>query len=112
MASFKYPESLQLTIVSPNEVVIDQQFIDNQLDDRQIGSELRLVIDRYGTVGVRQESDWHRPRVVRIFDQPQWQTGGQKAALERLLEQDREYSEKMKRRGLSYFTRPPWEYPT
>ena len=108
----KYPRSLQLTIASPNGVVNDRKLIDCQLNVRQIGSELRLVIDRYGTVGVQQKSDRHRPRVVRIFDQPQWQTGGQKAALERLLEQDREYSEKMKRRGLSYVTRPPWEYPT
>lgn len=108
----KYPRSLQLTIASPNGVVTDQEFIDCQLDDRQIGGELRLVIDRYGTVGVRQESDRHRTRVVRIFDQPQWQTGGQKEALERLLEQDREYSEQRKRRGLSYLNLPPWEYPT
>lgn len=108
----KYPRSLQLTIASPNEVVYDRKLIDCQLDVHQIGSELRLVIDRYGRVGVQQESDRHSPRVVRIFDQPQWQTGGQKAALERLLEQDREYSEKKKRSWLSYFTRPPWEYPT
>ena len=110
--SDKYPRSLQLTIASPNEVVSDRTLIDCELDDRQMGSELRLVIDRYGTVGVQQESDRHRTRVVRIFDQPQWQTGAQKDALELLLEQGREYSEKMKRRGLSYVTRPPWEYPT
>ncbi len=112
MDSLKYPTSLRLTIASPNEVVLTQAFIDDQLDERQIGSELKLVIDRYGMVGVRQGSERHRPRIVRIFDQPPWQTDGQRAAFELLLEQEREYNDKMKRRMQSYINRPPWSYPT
>ena len=116
MSSFKYPKSLKLTIASPKEGVITQAFIDNHLDDHLIDSAVKLVIDRYGVVGVHQESKRHRqlhkPRVVPIFEQPPWQTGDQKAALERLLEQDREYSDKTKRRLQGYVNRPPWEYPT
>ena len=110
--SRNHPKSLQLTIALPNGVVTNQAFIDKCLDERQIGSELKLVIDRYGVVWVRQESEQRKPRVVPIFDRPRWQTGGQKAALERLLEQQREYEDKMERRGLINVTRPPWDYPT
>ena len=110
--SLKYPKSLQLTIVFPNGVVTNQAFIDNELNERQIGSELKLVIDRFGVVGVRQESEQHRPKVVPIFDQPPWQTGDQKAAFQRLLEQQRENEHEMERRGLINVTRHPWDYPT
>ena len=107
----KYPESLQLTIASSNGNIIDQRFIDSQLDDRQIGSELRLVIDRYGVIGVQQKSERHSPRTFRIVDQTPWQTGGQRRAFQLSFEQEREYYDEMKRRLQDYVNRHPWEYP-
>ena len=112
MDSLKYPTSLRLTIASPNEVVLTQAFIDNSLDHRQIGSELRLVIDRYGVIGVQQKSERQSTRIFRIFDRTPWQTGVQREALELLFEQEREYNDKTKRRLQGYVNRPPWEYPT
>ena len=110
--SFKYPESLQLTIAYPNGVVTKQAFIDDYLNVRQIGSELKLVIDRFGVVGVWQESEQHRPRVVPVFNQHPWQTSGQQAAFQLLLKQQREYEDEMRHRGLINVTRHPWNYPT
>ena len=108
----KYPKSLRLTITLPNGVVANQAFIDNELNMRQIGTELKLVIDRFGVVGVRQESERHSPRTIRVFNRPPWQTGYQEIALQRLLEQEREYEDEMKRRGSTNVTRHPWDYPT
>ena len=39
-----------------NGVVMQQEFVDKRVNDRLIGSSFRLKIDRFGRVGIVQES--------------------------------------------------------
>ena len=110
--SKRYPETYELTITSPNEVVLEQRFVDALLDSRLIGHSLSLVIDRLGRVGVKQGSDKVKPKWITVLDSTPWQTEIQREALQRLFEQVRRYTRENQQQGMSNVNRLPWDYPT
>lgn len=120
-----YPQTYQLTITHPNGLVSEQRFIDNKIDPRLIGHELRLVIDRFGRVGVEQSlgkvegapetarsSRNTNKKTFTILETTPWQTGGQLESLQRLFEQQRIYEQRQREKGLLNVNRLPWQYPT
>ena len=122
LRSPRYPETYQLTVAYPTGLVLQQRFIDNQIDPSWLGHELRLVIDQYGRVGVEQSSPInskghtsgpvHKRKAVTVFQDTSWQIEEQREALLRLFEQQSRYHEDHRERGLLNFNRLPWQYPT
>ena len=112
LRSRRYPETYELTITSPDEVVLEQRFVDALLDPRLIGHTLSLVIDRLGRVGVKQGSDKVTPKWITVLEGTPWQTEIQREALQRLFEQARRYAREKQQQGTSNVNRLPWDYPT
>ena len=110
--SSSYGETIELKIIRPNGDVMCRTFVDKLVNSRLIGYTLRLVIDRFGRVGVEQASEKMAPKRFTIFDNTPWQTEGQIKALQWLIEQQRKYDERQRERGAFYINQLPWEYPT
>ncbi len=110
--SDRYPNTIEMTIVYPNGLVERRAPIDERIDERLIGYTLRLVIDRFGRVGVEQASEKTDPKGFVIWTDTPWQTEGQRKALQRLFEQQERYEQEQRRRGYANINRLPWNYPT
>ncbi len=119
--SGQYPQTYQVTIAYPNGLVLRQKFIDDEIEPRWIGHQLRLIIDRYGRVGVEQawepDSTTHRStpgrrRTATVFQDTPWQREEQKEALQRLFLQQERYAAENQRQGFANVNRLPWQYPT
>ena len=87
-------------------------FVGTYINSRLMNQEIRLIIDRYGRIGVEQRSQMASPRRYLIFDDTPWQTEMQLEVLQKLLEQDRGRRERDDARGRGMFGGFPWEYPT
>ncbi len=107
-----YGQTIQLTITLPNGEVKCRTFLDKQINSGLMGYTLKLVIDRFGRVGVEQASEKMAPKRFMIFNNPPWQTEGQLKALQRLFSQQQKYEERQRAQGAFYINKPPWEYPT
>ena len=101
-------KTIQLTVMLPNGVVEQRAFVDDRIDCRLMGSTLHLVIDRFGRIGVEQRSANSRTKRITIIDDTSWQTDSQRAAIERLREQERRYKERQKEKGMAFVTRSPF----
>lgn len=112
MRSGLFPKTYQLSITYPNGLVLSQEYIDEKIDARLIGHTLRLIIDRYGRVGIEQQSVKTGPRRTVIVGSTPWQTTGQAQALHRLFEHERRDDKERTRKGLSNINRSPWNHPT
>ena len=113
MQSAMYPEGYKLTMMNPDGVVHGQAYVDRQINgpyryvgsfdlrsgDRFINSTLRLVIDRYGRIGVEHKSDTEPPKRFMVFGDTPWQTESQKAHLQRFFEQEQRYAEEERAKG-------------
>ena len=110
LASSSLPrKTIQLTVMLPNGVVEQRAFADEQIDCRLMASTLDLVVDRFGRVGVEQRSRYTRAKRTLVFNDTQWQTDNQKAAIGKLLAQQERYAERQKARGNGRFvTRSPF----
>ena len=113
-----FGETIRLTISRTDGSVQAQTSIDEIIDTRLIGYTLKLVIDRYGRVGVEQThvrttGDRYRMPTKRfmIFSDTPWQTGLQRRALQRLFEQESEFQRRHDERTSSHINRRPWDYP-
>lgn len=107
-----YGKTIQLTMATPTGDIVNRAFIDSDIDSRLSEHTLKLVIDRLGRVGVEQASGRMSPKRFMIFDDTPWQTSRQRLALQRLLEQQREYERRQGDRTSFYVNRRPWDYPT
>ena len=109
LASSSLPrKTIQLTVMLPNGVVEQRAFVDEQIDCRLMASTLHLVVDRFGRVGVEQRSRYTRAKRTIVFNDTQWQTDNQKAAIGKLLAQQERYAERQKARGMGFVTRSPF----
>ena len=81
----------ELAVTTPDGVLLEQCFADSVINSRLIGSQLRLVINRLGQVGVQQETSSRAAQKHILVNTPSWQTPEQQQALERQLEQERQY---------------------
>ena len=100
----------ELTVAYPEAegVVIERCLVDPHINTRLIGSELKLVIDRLGRVGVEQKSDRSSPKRYMVIENPPWQTPEQKRAIQILLEQEREYQKRERERLNRILYSNPW----
>ena len=105
-------KTIQLTVTLPNNVVLCQTFVDKLISRNLIAFTLKLVIDRFGRIGVKQESEKASPKSFLVLKDTPWQTDGQRKALQRLFDQERRYAEWQHENGLHHPTGFPWEYPT
>ena len=112
VGSPEYPRTYQLTVNNGDGLVFKQEFVDEYINPRLMNQELRLIIDRYGRIGVEQRSQMASPKRYLIFEDTPWQTEMQREALQQLLEQDRRRKEREDARGRGMFGGFPWEYPT
>ena len=101
-------KAVQLTVMLPNDVVEHRTFVDDQVDHKLMASTLHLVIDRFGRIGVEQSSANSQTKRITVIDDTSWQTDGQRAAIERLREQERRYKERQEERGMAFVTRSPF----
>ena len=77
----------QLTVTTTEGVVQEQRVLNKDyINTSLIGSKLRLVINRLGQVGVKQDSENGEPKNIMILESPPWQAGAQLAALNQLQE--------------------------
>ena len=104
----RYPKTYQLTVTDPNDIVVEQEFIDDQINPRLINSTLRLVIDRLGRIGVEQESDKSRSKRFLIIEDTPWQTDLQRRARDEILKRQQEYEEQEQSRVQSLLTGNPF----
>ena len=123
-----FPHDFELTLTDVNEVVIEQHSVDGYLkpseEEREQTSRyrprlpatsLRLVIDRFGRVGVEKHSSGPGLTWTEMFfpvKDPPWQLEGQREALRTLLAQQERYEEERRQRGSHNIYRHPWNYPT
>ncbi len=107
-----YGETVRLTITLPNGEVKCRTFIDKHINRDLMEYTLKLVIDRFGRVGIEQASEKMDPKKFTIFNNPPWQTEQQLRALQNLIRQQQRYEERQQIRGAFYINQLPWEYPT
>ena len=112
VGSLEYPRTYQLIVTNADGLVLKQGFIDEYINPRLMDQELRLIIDRYGRIGVEQRSEMASPRRYMVFGDTPWQTEMQREALQQLLEQEHRRRESDDARGRGMFGGFPWEYPT
>ena len=99
----------ELTITTPEGVLLmEPLWVEDYIDSRLIGSRLRLVINQLGQVGVEQESDKTARKIYQVVENPPWQTEEQREAIQRLLEQEREYRQEESVRMYQNLNRNPW----
>ncbi len=87
-------ERYELTVATPEGVMIDQCLVDPYINTRLIGSKLKLIINRVGQVGVEQQSDKSAPQKYTVIKYPPWQAGAQRRAFDQLQENIRKQQEK------------------
>ena len=78
-------------------------------------TSLRLVIDRFGRVGVEKHSSGPGSPWTEMFfpvKNPPWQLPDQREKLQHSLAQQAMYEERRSRRGSHNINRLPWNYPT
>jgi hypothetical protein len=102
----------ELTVAYPNtdgtEVLIpttavggstqERQFVDRFINTKLIDSSIKLVIDRFGQVATRQESQNSAAKIEVIIEDPPWQTEQQRQYLEEKLGQDKRFRQEVKAR--------------
>lgn len=115
--SKSYGQKFRLTMSLPDGGEARRYSVGRAIDQRAVGSTLRLVIDRLGRVGVQETpvkaaGERAVPRRIVIVPDTPWQTGRQRAAIRGLFDQQRRYEERQQERTSLYINRPPWEYPT
>ncbi len=107
-----YPKTFELTITYPDGLISKQEFVDKYINSSLKAYTLRLVIDRYGRIGVEQESAISEPKRFLVIEEAPWQTEEQRQALQRLLEQQRQYEATQRQQARATVNRLPWQYPT
>lgn len=80
----------ELTVSTPEDIVIDRYMADPKINTRLIGASLRLVIDLFGQVAVMQQSGNAPAKTFVVIENPLWQTKAQAQAFQLQLEQDRQ----------------------
>ena len=121
------PHYYELTVTDPNEVVIERHSIDGYVkpgeEDREKhpdihprlpATSLRLVIDRFGRVGVEKHSSGPGLPWTEMFFPVKnpWQLPEQRQALQTLVEQQAKFEEEHQQLGRDNINRFPWNYPT
>ena len=108
------PDGLLVKTVDPDGVERERQpvgkpYSNNKptINTRLIGSNLRLVIDRFGQVAAMQQSANSAAKTFVIIENPPWQTPEQAQYLKDKLEQDQRYRDEETARVQSLITRPP-----
>lgn len=110
------PDGLLVKTTDPDGVERERQPVGKPysnkptINTRLIGSELKLVIDRLGRVGVEQQSENSSPKRYVVIENPPWQTDEQKKAIQILLEQERKYQEREKARLHHTLYSNPWRW--
>ena len=115
----RFGKTIRLTIDCLDGNVKERDFVDEPVAPKLVGYTLKLVIDRLGRIGVEQAhagpygGKYNRTtkRYMLFADTP-WQTGRQREALQRQLEQHREFERRQDDRTSFYINRRPWDYPT
>ena len=98
----------ELAVTTPAGALLEQCFADSVVNSRLMGSQLRLVINRLGQVGVQQETSSGTARKHVLVNTPSWQAPEQRQALERQLEEERQYQEEESARWRQTISRNPF----
>ena len=98
----------KLTVTTPDGVVMDELLVDTYINNRLMGSSLRLIINRLGQVGVEQASIYSPTKKYEVIKNPPWQTETQRRAFEQIQENIRLQQEREKERLNRILYSNPW----
>ena len=98
----------ELTVTTPDGIIMEQCFVDPYINTRLRGSSLRLIINRLGQVGVEQQSGNTTAKKYEVLKYPPWQTDTQRLAIERLQENIERHQERERQRLHHTLYSNPW----
>lgn len=81
-------ERYELTVLTPENVVLERFKIDRSIDNRLISSRLCLVVNHLGQIAVKQGSPKVPEKEYLVLATPRWQTSLQLQAHSDILEQE------------------------
>ena len=67
-------ERYELTVLTPENLVLERFKIDRSINNRLIGSSLRLVVNHLGQVAVKQTAPKSPEKEYPVLETPHWQT--------------------------------------
>ena len=101
-------ERYEVTVSTPDDIVLEQCLVDPKINTRLIGSRLRLVIDLFGQVAVQQRSKNASAKEFVVIDNTPWQTPEQAQHLRDKLEQDKQYRDEEDSRVFGIISQSPF----